>query len=78
MSGCRMYCPIRALPANWMKGEDMLRLLSGVVIVITLGLMAALVFLFPGASPQAAVGTAPSSCTIVVTGDTRAALEDCG
>jgi len=56
----------------------MRRLRSGVVIVIALGLMAALVFLLPGSPPQAATGATAPSCTIVVTGDTRAALEDCG
>jgi hypothetical protein len=42
------------------------------------GLLAALVFLLPAASPQATEGTGSPGFTIVCTGETRAALEDCG
>ena len=48
------------------------------VAVTIFGLLAALVFIFPAGSPQAATGSAPPNLTVVVTGETRAALEDCG
>jgi len=45
--------------------------------VIIFGLLAAAILVFPETAPRA-VGVSSFTCNIVVTGETRASLEDCG
>jgi len=46
--------------------------------ILIFGLLGSAVLSLPQQTPQAATNAAQPTFTIVVTGDTRAALEDCG